>query len=135
MELADLTNKEKLGLITWSPLASGLLSGKYQKGVPQDSRFASPSMDWLKKVTLTEENLVRVDKFLLLSHELQLSPVQLAIAWCLRNKKISSVLLGVSRFEQLEDCLKSLDAIAKVTEETWFQIEEIFSGNLMRTTR
>ena len=127
-DYAALYDELGLGLTTWSPLASGLLSGKYAQGVPADSRLAQPGLDWLQRSVLdagagADAPLARATRFTDLAAELGVAPAPLAIAWCLRNPRVSSVLLGASRVEQL---LQNLDALAlqdRFDAETWRRVE------------
>jgi voltage-dependent potassium channel beta subunit len=93
-----------LGITTWSPLASGLLTGKYLDGVPDDSRLSLPGYEWLRELLLDEEGQERLDKvreLQSLANELGVSLTHMAIAWCLKNPRVSSVILGASRLSQL----------------------------------
>jgi len=127
-DYAALYDELGLGLTTWSPLASGLLSGKYAQGVPADSRLAQPGLDWLQRSVLdagagADTPLARATRFTDLAAELGVAPAPLAIAWCLRNPRVSSVLLGASRVEQL---LQNLDALAlrdRFDDEIWRRVE------------
>jgi len=106
-----------LGLTTWSPLASGILSGKYAKGVPAGSRLALPGYEGLKGQVLKPESLEAATALGKLAAEIGATSSQLAIAWCARNKNVSTVITGASRIEQLEENLKSMDFIPKLTPD------------------
>lgn len=109
-EYAPLYRQYGMGTTIWSPLASGLLSGKYREGVPDGSRLAQPGYEWLRDELLGQgERLDKVRRLQPLADELGCSMAQLAIAWCLLNPHVSTVLLGASRREQLE---QNLDALA-----------------------
>ncbi len=111
VEYAPLYEAYGMGTTIWSPLASGLLSGKYNDGIPADSRLAQPSYEWLRESVLGQgdERLGKVRALQPVAAELGVSLVQLAIAWCLLNPHVSTVMLGASRVEQLE---QNLDALA-----------------------
>jgi len=128
-EYAPLYADAGLGTTIWSPLASGLLTGKYNDGIAADSRLGQPSLEWLQGAVLGEaadDRLGKVRRFTTLAAELGESPAQLAIAWCLRNPQVSSVILGASRVSQLEENLRALDVLARVDEGAWQRIETIF---------
>jgi voltage-dependent potassium channel beta subunit len=128
-EYAPLYADAGLGTTIWSPLASGLLTGKYNDGIATDSRLGQPSLEWLQSAVLGEpadDRLGKVRKFSALAAELGESPAQLAIAWCLRNPNVSSVILGASRVSQLEENLRALDVLERVDAQAWQRIEAIF---------
>ena len=106
------------GTTTWSPLASGALTGKYLNGVPAGSRASLEGYEWLKKGMIDsdrgQERMKRVASYIKIAEEHNLSPSKLAIAWCLLNKHVSTVILGASNVRQLEDNLKSPDYIQKL---------------------
>jgi len=129
-EYAGLYADAGLGATIWSPLASGLLTGKYNDGIAADSRLGQPSLEWLQGAVLGEpadDRLGKARRFTALAAELGESPAQLAIAWCLRNPQVSSVILGASRVSQLEENLRALDVLARVEEGAWQKIEAIFA--------
>lgn len=120
-----------LGTTTWSPLASGLLTGKYLDGIPDDSRLNLPGYEWLRDQLLGDEGQGRLDqvrRLLSLAEQLGISLTHLALAWCLKNPNVSSVILGASRLSQLTDNLKALDAVPKLDDEVMAQIDRIM-GN------
>ena len=114
-----------LGTTIWSPLASGLLSGKYNNGIPEDSRFAIEGFDWLKDRWMKENFLDKIKKLSLLANELSISVAQLSIAWCIKNPNVTTAILGASRKEQLLENLKALDAAEKLNAEIMKRIEDI----------
>lgn len=119
--------EQGLGTTTWSPLASGLLTGKYNAGIPAGSRLDQPDLGWLQTAQLEDASrLDKVRRFTDLANSLGVAPAQLAIAWCLRNAHVSSVILGASRVAQLEQNLGALDVPARVEEAGWAAIEAIF---------
>ncbi len=120
-----------LGITTWSPLASGLLTGKYNAGVPAGSRMTVPGYEWLKDQLVSEEGLRKVKRarqFTELAKEMDVAPAQLAIAWCLRNPRVSTVILGASRASQLKENLGAFRVLPKLTEEIVAKIEDLFEN-------
>jgi voltage-dependent potassium channel beta subunit len=114
-----------MGTTIWSPLASGLLSGKYNEGIPSESRFAITGFDWLKDRWMKESFLKRVGKLGELAKELGITQSQLSIAWCIKNPDVTTAILGASRREQLTENLGALDAALKLTPEIMQEIEKI----------
>jgi aryl-alcohol dehydrogenase-like predicted oxidoreductase len=105
VEYEPLFERYGIGTTTWSPLASGLLTGKYDKEIPKGSRL--DLIGWLRE-SRTEARLARVRQVSAVARQLDATPSQLAIAWCLKNPRVSSVILGVSRIEQLKENLGAL---------------------------
>lgn len=122
-EYARLYNDIGLGTTIWSPLASGLLTGKYNNGVPADSRANLPGYEWLKE-QITPTRLEKVRKLGVLAQDLGLSLPHLALAWCAKNPNVSTVITGASRVEQVHDNFKALEALARLTPEVMKQIDE-----------
>lgn len=117
VEYAPLYREFGMGTTIWSPLASGVLTGKYSQGVPQGSRLATPGYEWLRERIESPEgraDLARVHKLLPIAKELGVSPAQFAIAWCLKNPHVSTVMLGATKVAQLEDNFGALDAVGKL---------------------
>jgi len=114
-----------MGTTIWSPLASGLLSGKYNNGVPGDSRFAIEGFDWLKDRWMKESFLEKIRTLAGLADELGISMAQLSIAWCIKNPHVTTAILGATRKEQLLENLKALDAMEKLNEQVMKRIDEI----------
>jgi voltage-dependent potassium channel beta subunit len=117
-----------LGLTTWSPLASGLLTGKYRNGVPPDSRGAIPRMKFLVEDLTDKAKNDVVLKLEAVAGELGCSLAQLAIAWCARNPNVSTVITGASKVSQVEENLKAADFIAKLTPEVMERIDTLTQG-------
>ncbi|MDJ0758395.1 MAG: aldo/keto reductase [Woeseiaceae bacterium] len=113
------------GSTTWSPLASGLLTGKYIDGVPEQSRAALPSMAWLKDELIDEAANERVRALLPLAKDMGATLAQFALAWCLQNKSVSSVLTGASRVEQVHENMKALQFVDKFTPDLMAEIDRI----------
>lgn len=114
-----------LGTTIWSPLASGLLSGKYNNGLPEDSRFALPGFEWLKDRWMVDDRLEKVKQFSALAKELGVSSASLAIAWCIKNPNVTTAILGATKKEQLTDNLTALNTLALLNGELMQKIEEI----------
>jgi aryl-alcohol dehydrogenase-like predicted oxidoreductase len=126
VEYAPLYDAFGMGTTIWSPLSSGLLTGKYNEGVPQDSRLAQEGYTWLKSGVLGDPQSGRIDRarrFSAIAAELGVAPAPLAIAWCLRNPHVSCVLLGASRPSQLLQNLEALAIGERVDAATWDRIE------------
>jgi len=120
-----------LGTTTWSPLASGYLSGKYLRGVPEGSRFSLKGYQWLKKRFEgpdAEAKLDKVRKLGRLATRLGLTLPQLAIAWCLKNRHVSTVITGASRPEQVVENMKAMDAVKHLDAEVMAKIEKILAN-------
>lgn len=118
-----------LGTTIWSPLASGLLTGKYNNGIPQDNRLHVQGMDWLKEQTLGQTSKIEKTKQLTsLANELGTSIAKLSIAWTLKNPHVSTTILGASKKEQLIENLNALDVVPLLTTEVLEKIETIL-GN------
>lgn len=114
-----------LGTTIWSPLASGLLTGKYNSGIPEDSRFALQGFDWLKDRWMVEEKLDRVRTLTDFSKELGVPVSTLSIAWTIKNPNVSTAILGATKKEQLLENLKALEVLPKLTPEVLQHIEDI----------
>ena len=124
-EYARLYDDIGLGLTTWSPLASGLLTGKYKDGIPPDSRGAMQSMSFLAKNLTDAAKAKAVAAFEAIAAELGCTVAQLAIAWVAKNPRVSSVITGASKLAQLQSNLGAVDVIGKLTPQLMAQIDEI----------
>ena len=122
-EYARLYEDIGLGLTTWSPLASGLLSGKYLDGVPDGSRATLPGYEWLKAMLTDPDRNAKVRRLAAVADELGCSLAQLSLAWCARNPHVSTVITGASRVEQVEENLGALDVLARLDDEVVARIE------------
>jgi voltage-dependent potassium channel beta subunit len=114
-----------MGTTTWSPLASGLLSGKYNNGVPEGSRFALGGLDWLKDRWMQESFLVKAQQLGNLARELGVTMAQLSIGWCIKNPHVTTAILGATRKEQLLENLESVKAAEILNPELMQKIDEI----------
>ena len=114
-EYGSLYEKYGLGTTIWSPLASGALTGKYLEGIPDGSRASLEGYEWLKKSMVEsdrgQDRMKRVTSLVPIAEKLNVSMSNLAIAWCLLNKNVSTVILGASKLEQLEENLSSPDIL------------------------
>jgi len=124
-EYARLYEDTGLGLTTWSPLASGLLTGKYVDGVPAESRAALPGYEWLKDPLTDERRNGQVMELMAVAERLGVTVAQLAIGWCAANPRVSTVITGASRPEQVVENMGALAALEQLTPELKREIETI----------
>ena len=130
-EYARLYREIGLGTTTWSPLASGILTGKYEAGIPEGTRFDVPEYEWLREKVLSEQGKIDVDKARRLqpvAEELDCSLPQLALAWCLKNEHVSSVITGASKPSQVVENMRAVDVAPRLTPEVLGRIEEILDN-------
>lgn len=125
-EYSHLYKSIGLGLTTWSPLASGVLTGKYLNGIPANSRGSNDSLKFIFEDINHPEKKEKIQKFVNLAKDLQVEPAQLAIAWCASNPNVSTVITGASRVEQLHQNMKALDWIPKIQGDLKARIEKCF---------
>lgn len=123
VEFARLYQDIGIGTTTWSPLASGLLTGKYRDGVPEDSRAALPGYGWLAKRLTAQSEIDRVERLRPIAEELGCTLAQLSIAWCAANPHVTSVITGASKASQVVDNFGALDVIDKLTQEVMTRID------------
>jgi aryl-alcohol dehydrogenase-like predicted oxidoreductase len=123
-EYARLYQELGLGLTIWSPLASGVLSGKYNDGIPAGSRLTLKGYEWLRDV-VTPERIEKVRQLQPVAAELGGTLAQLAIAWCAKNPNVSTVITGASRPEQVVENMKALDVLPKLTPDVMERIDGI----------
>jgi len=128
VEFSQVYKTVGLGTTIWSPLASGILSGKYNLNFPSDTRLGMEGMDWLKEKNLTPDRISVVKQLSDLAASLDMSLPVMSLAWCLKNPNVSTVILGASKEYQLIENLKSLDAKEKLTSEMMEQIELILNN-------
>lgn len=114
-----------MGTTIWSPLASGLLTGKYNTGIPEGSRFALEGFDWLKNQWMVDDKLAKVKKLGELAKELATSMATLSIAWCIANPNVTTAILGATKKEQLTENLKALNVLPKLNAEVLKHIDDI----------
>ncbi len=125
-EYARLYAEIGLGTTIWSPLASGLLTGKYAKGVPADSRGSLKNMAWMHENLLDPAKNAIVANLGVLAQDIGCTTAQLAIAWCLKNPNVSTVITGASRVEQVAENMKALAIVPKLTSDVMARIAAIF---------
>ena len=132
LEFHRLYQEVGLGTTIWSPLSSGILTGKYSKGIPDGSRMSLESFAWLKESVFdTDEGKAKVQKARELepiAKELGISMAQLAIAWCLRNPNVSTVILGATRTDQLTENLEAADKVSLLTDDVVEKIESVLQN-------
>jgi len=114
-----------LGTTIWSPLASGLLTGKYNEGIPKNSRFALGEMSWLKDRLMIDDKIKKVKKLSELAAKLGVSAASLSIAWCIKNPHVTTAILGATKKQQLLDNLKAIEVMDKLTPDVLEKIEKI----------
>lgn len=122
-EYARLYEDIGIGTTIWSPLASGLLTGKYQNGVPADSRAALPGYEWLRGSLTDPARLKTVDTLMAVAADLDVTLAQLALAWCVKNPHVSSVITGASNAGQVRENMTALDAVPLLTDEVMARID------------
>lgn len=131
LEYRNLYRNFGYGTTIWSPLASGMLTGKYNNGMPADTRANLPELNWLKEKFEGSEgaNMVKkVQELQKVADELGTSLPKLAIAWCLKNPNVSTVILGATKVHQLEENLAAAEVVEKLTEEVMTRIEGIVNN-------
>ena len=114
-----------MGTTIWSPLASGLLSGKYIDGIPKGSRFGLSEFDWLKNKWMEKDKMEKVKKLYKLANTLKVSLTQLSIAWCIKNENVTTAILGATNKKQLLENIKAIEVVPKLKNEVLQKIEEI----------
>lgn len=114
-----------LGTTIWSPLASGLLTGKYNDGIPEDSRINMPENDWLKEKVMVESKIEKVKKLNAVAEKLDTSLAALSIAWCIKNPNVSTAILGATNKKQLHQNLESIKLYLQLNEELMKEIDDI----------
>jgi len=126
-EYVPLYREIGLGTTIWSPLASGLLTGKYDQGMPPGSRATLKGYEWLREL-FTPERIGKVKQLQPLAAELGCSMAQLALAWCLKNPNVSTVITGASRPEQVTENMKALEVVPKLTSDAMNRIEDVLKN-------
>jgi aryl-alcohol dehydrogenase-like predicted oxidoreductase len=126
-ELAPAADDLGFGMVTWSPLRSGLLSGKYNDGMPEDARLSMEKYEWLHGI-LTEDSLTTTQQLQEIADELEVSMAQLAIGWLLRLPQVTSVITGATKLNHLKDNLKALEVVDKLSPNVLERIESVL-GN------
>jgi len=114
-----------MGSTIWSPLASGLLTGKYNNGIPAGSRMSIPGFDWLKEKVIVEEKIEKVKKLMPVADKLGFTLASLAIAWCIKNPHTTTAILGATNKDQLKQNLEALKLLPSLSEDVLNEIEDI----------
>jgi aryl-alcohol dehydrogenase-like predicted oxidoreductase len=122
-EYARLYDDIGLGLTTWSPLASGLLTGKYRDGIPPGSRATLRGYEWIQRGVRDEGANHAVGELARIADELDCTPAQLALAWCARNPHVSTVITGASRVEQVRENMGAVGVLPLLTDEVLDRID------------
>lgn len=131
-EFAPLYEEIGLGTTIWSPLASGLLTGKYNDGVPEGSRLSLENYDWLREKLLESESgrqkLQKVQALSKIADEAGIAMPHFALAWCLKNKDVSTVITGASKVEQVQQNMKAIDVVDQMTPDIMDRVEEVLDN-------
>lgn len=128
VEFSQIYKTVGLGTTIWSPLASGILTGKYNDGKEGETRLKRAELSWLSEKLLIDQTLNKVLALTNLASDLGMSMPHLALAWCLKNENVSTVILGASKTEQLEENLKVSETKSKLTDEAMERVEEILQN-------
>ena len=129
VEYSQIYKTVGLGTTIWSPLASGILTGKHNDGFPpEDSRLNISGLEWLRDRSMAEQNLERVRKLTAFAKELGTSMALMALAWCLKNDNVSTMILGASKTSQLEENLTVFDVLPLLTDEVMEKVEELLDN-------
>lgn len=126
VEFKDLYDNEGLGLTTWSPLASGFLTGKYLGKAPEGSRMSMPSMAWLSEEFAGDAKKIQIQEFIKIAQDISVTPAALAISWCSKNPRVSTVITGASRIEQIHENMKALEVLPKLTNDVMTKLDQLF---------
>ena len=118
-----------MGTTIWSPLASGLLTGKYNNGIPEGSRMSLAGYEWLKESSVVDQKLSKVSQLATLADDLGVSLPTLSIGWCIKNPNVTTAILGATKESQLKENLKALDVLPLLTADVLKQIDEIMGTN------
>jgi voltage-dependent potassium channel beta subunit len=131
VEYARLYEAIGLGTTIWSPLASGILTGKYNESIPDDSRLKLPGYEWLRQLVESEEGqkrLATTRELTAVAQDLGVSMAQLAIAWCVKNPNVSTIITGASRTSQVVENMKALDVAAQLDDDVMARIESVLNN-------
>jgi voltage-dependent potassium channel beta subunit len=128
VDYAQIYKTVGLGTTIWSPLCSGLLTGKYNDADPKDTRLSIEGLEWLKDRTLIEDNIKKTRALTEVAKELGMSMAQMALCWCLKNENVSTVILGASKTKQLEENLATTELKHQLNEEVMERIEGILQN-------
>lgn len=128
VEYDELYKHFGLGTTIWSPLASGLLTGKYNEKLPKNTRLSIKGLEWLKDATLAEEKLKKVRRLTKVAEKLDITMAQLALAWCLKNPNVSTIITGASKMSHLKDNLKAIDMTGLLNKSIMDRIDTILKN-------
>jgi len=128
VEYLPLYREIGLGTTIWSPLASGLLTGKYKNGIPSGSRATLEGYGWLRENLITSENIAKVNQLEPIAKDMGCSLAQLGLAWCLKNPHVSTVMTGASKPEQVVENMKAIDVVDKLDSAVMERIDDVL-GN------
>jgi len=131
VEYSRLYREIGLGTTIWSPLASGMLTGKYNDGIPEGTRVTLIGYEWLRKRFESEEaqqDIEKVKRMMPIAEELHCSMAQLALAWCLKNPNVSTVITGASKAEQVVENMKALEIVEKLNQDVLARLEQILDN-------
>jgi len=128
VEYAQIYKTVGLGTTIWSPLASGVLSGKYNDKFPEGTRLTNEGMEWLKERSLTEDRIIKARELTKIANEIGTTMPKMAVAWCAKNPNVSTVILGASKPHHLEETLTSLDVLPLLTDEVMEKIEGVLEN-------
>jgi voltage-dependent potassium channel beta subunit len=124
-EYARLFKDYGYGATIWSPLASGLLTGKYNNGIPADSRGALKGFEWLRDQLTDQQAIAKVKQLQVVADGLGVNMALMALAWCLKNPNVSTVITGASRVSQVRENMKAIDVVEKLTPDVMEKIDQI----------
>jgi voltage-dependent potassium channel beta subunit len=127
-EYVGIFNTVGMGTTIWSPMASGLLTGKYNTGLPKGARLGTKGFEWLAERWLTKDKVDKVVKLAKVANDLNVSLPQLSIAWCIKNPNVSTAILGATKKEQLVETMQSIEVVSKLTPEVIEKIEKIMNS-------
>ena len=128
VEYARLFADYGYGSTTWSPLASGLLTGKYNQGIPAGSRATLPHYEWLKESVTDEDKLAKVAQLQKVADDLGVPLAQMALAWILKNPNVSTVITGASKVQQVKENMKAMDVVGQLTPDVMERIQSILDS-------
>lgn len=128
VEYSQIYKTIGLGTTIWSPLASGVLTDKYLNGFPEDTRLSMKDVEWLKELAYTEERIEKVRQLNVVAKDIGTNMPKLALAWCLKNPNVSTVILGASKIQHLKENLKAIDVVDLITTEVSERLEVILQN-------
>lgn len=128
VEYARLFADYGYGSTTWSPLASGLLTGKYNEGIPEGSRATLPHYEWLKESVTNQDKLAKVTQLQGVADDLGVPLAQMALAWILKNPNVSTVITGASKVQQVKENMKAMDVVGQLTPDVMERIQAILDS-------